>query len=114
MRLDVATATPAAGAPRLPADIEQTVYRVVQEAVGNALRHAHPSLVTVYLSRTADGWLHGSVVDDGVGFAVDAATRGHGLSSMHERCILCSGHLQIDSEPGRGTRVTYRLPIAGP
>jgi signal transduction histidine kinase len=112
VELDVAPgAGHAVGSGRLPAAIEQTAYRVAQEAVGNALRHGDPTLVTVHVCRTRDGWLHGLVVDDGVGFQVDRPSVRHGLANMRDRCRITGGRLTIDSAPGRGTCVDFRLPL---
>jgi signal transduction histidine kinase len=88
------------------------VLRVAQEALQNALRHAHASHVTVRL-RADDGALLLEVEDDGVGF--DARARGLrstrlGLTSMEERARRVGGRLRIESTPGEGTRVRLEVP----
>jgi signal transduction histidine kinase len=91
--------------------VELSVYRIVQEALTNALKHARPTEVTVTLSfRGADG-LEVEVVDDGrpAGDGADAA--GHGLVGMRERVALLGGELETGPRPGGGFRVAARLPV---
>jgi signal transduction histidine kinase len=91
------------------------LYRVAQEAVRNAVRHAAPSHVQVTL-RSTPASAELEVLDDGVGFdpeAVAAAGAGLGLLSMRERVALADGSLQIISRRGRGTKVHARVPLAG-
>lgn len=97
---------------RLPTDVETAVFRIFQESVANAARHARAPRVEVGLTR-ADGWVTLDVRDDGVGFEPTLArTRGGlGLTSMVERAQLLGGTCTIDSHPNRGTRVTARLPL---
>ncbi len=102
---------------RLPAPVETAVFRIVQEAVANASKHARTARLEVDLHREA-GWLALEVRDYGVGFAAgaepeaDRATcRGLGLLGMHERARLLGGSCTIESQPGRGTRIRVRLPL---
>jgi PAS domain S-box-containing protein len=97
--------------PALPAEASLCLFRVAQEALSNAARHAHASTVTVLLSPRASG-LQLAVTDDGSGFDT---TRGRdraslGLASMRERVRLLSGDLDIRSAPGRGTIVVAWVP----
>jgi signal transduction histidine kinase len=97
----------------LPADADRDgdVLRIAQEALQNALRHAHAERVTVGL-RAADGHVVLEVSDDGVGFDPDAArlrARRLGLTSMEERARRIGGRLEIRSERGAGT--TVRLEV---
>lgn len=97
--------------PRLAEEIETAVYRIVQEAISNALRHAHADEVVVTLA-ASDGVLHAEVRDDGRGF--DAKTRQReslGLVSMEERALAVGGKLRVDSSPGRGTTVVLTCPL---
>jgi two-component system NarL family sensor kinase len=97
--------------PRLGEEIETAVYRIVQEAISNALRHAHADEVVVTLA-ASDGVLHAEVRDDGRGF--DAKTRQReslGLVSMEERALAVGGKLRVDSSPGRGTTVVLTCPL---
>jgi signal transduction histidine kinase len=92
-------------------DEKQTViYRIAQEALANAGRHAGASRVDVALTAAPQG-ARLSVADDGSGFdPVDARGGGLGLEGMAERARLVGGELDLRSEPGHGTEVTLRLP----
>ncbi len=99
------------GRCHLPETVEDVVFRVTQEALHNALRHAEPTVVEIDL-RTDRG-VQLTVSDDGKGFADDpAAQGGHhlGLASMRERARRAGGRLRVDSHPGAGTTVTLELP----
>lgn len=99
------------GTPRpLAPMIEDTLLRIGQEALTNAVKHAKASEITVRLSFSAD-WLSISVGDNGCGFDVASnARRGFGLTSMNERIAALGGSLSIDSHPGEGTEVSATLP----
>lgn len=104
-----------AGLDRYPPDVEITVFRVVQEAVTNALRHAAAKVLTVSVTEEGAG-LRVVVSDDGSGFDVPAVRSrsdagGHlGLAGMQERVELMGGALEIASAPGKGTKISVRLP----
>lgn len=86
------------------------LYRLVQEALTNVLRHAKAKHVRVSLGE-ADGWLQLHIRDDGQGFNPDAVGAGHhGLLGMRYRIESLGGTLQLLSAPGRGTLVLARLP----
>jgi signal transduction histidine kinase len=95
---------------RLPHDIEASLFRIVQEATNNALRHAHASSIDVTLTMRP-GDVKASIRDDGSGFDVAEArtrsvrTRRLGLASMRERAALHGGALDLVSAPGRGTHI---------
>jgi signal transduction histidine kinase len=96
---------------RLPPEIETAIYRVVQEALTNVLRHAGASRVGVAVSRR-DGQARATVEDDGAGFDPEAAGQGRlGLVGMRERAALVGGTVEIESTPGRGATVFLRVPI---
>lgn len=95
---------------RLSPELEATVYRLVQEALNNVIKHADASEVRVSLAEGDDA-LELVVADDGGGFDVDAAPERFGLIGMRERVALAGGRLEIASEPGRGTRLTASLPL---
>jgi signal transduction histidine kinase len=93
---------------RLAPETESTIYRVVQEALTNAAKHAGAERVSVEVARD-NGNVEVVVEDDGHGFDPGAATSGLGLVGMRERVELTGGHLEIRSRPG--TRVSARLPV---
>lgn len=86
-----------------------TVFRVVQEALANASKHAAAATALVEIT-TAPGRLHITVSDNGKGFDADR-TRGLGLLGMEERAVRLGGRLHVSSTPGRGTVVTVDLPL---
>ena len=95
---------------RYPDPIEATVFRVVQEAVTNAVRHSSPSGVSVVLAERR-GRLSAIVEDDGTGFAPDEATSGYGLLGMRERAAIIRGELTVESSVGAGTTVRLEVPV---
>ena len=98
------------GGPDLPSEIKLAAYRVAQEALMNAHRHALPTRIVVRLEQRG-GALVLSIVDDGVGFDVGAiATAHHGLEIMRERAEQADADLSIESRPGHGTRVILTWP----
>jgi signal transduction histidine kinase len=96
---------------QLPQDVTLCVYRVVQEAVQNALRHSGAREILIHLQGSGTS-LTVSVVDDGAGFDVSTKFgRGLGLVSMNERLDAVGGSLKIHSAPGEGTRLKIKVPI---
>jgi signal transduction histidine kinase len=93
----------------LPGGVELSVYRIVQEALTNALKHAHSTTVTVTLGYR-DARLELEVVDDGTP-TPGAATAGQGLIGMRERVALLGGELETGPREGGGFRVAARLPV---
>lgn len=103
---------PAADGARLPTNSELVAYRVVQEALTNAARHAEADQIDVRTTLNDEELLI-TIADDGVGFDLEDATGeggGLGLLGMQERVDTVGGTLQIDSAPGTGTRITVHLP----
>jgi signal transduction histidine kinase len=100
----------------LPSDMAVACYRIVQEAVTNAMRHAHAHHVSVTLHK-GDRELDISIRDDGVGFNVmhahQRAAQGQslGLLGMEERIRLLEGRLNVRSSPGKGTEVMASIPL---
>jgi signal transduction histidine kinase len=97
----------------MPRHTELVVYRLVQECCSNVARHSAASNVNISL-RTADGVLRLRVEDDGVGFRLDEALaqrESFGLAGMRERVALMGGHFALESQPGRGSRVSIELPL---
>jgi PAS domain S-box-containing protein len=107
----------AANLPRLDTRLETVAYRVVQEALSNAARHADAARVSLTL-KLDNGRLTLTLTDDGRGFDVAAARRrvqeGHsmGLLGMEERVRLAGGTFELESAPTRGTRIIVTLPLA--
>lgn len=97
---------------RLPPAVEVGLYRIAQEALQNALRHAAATRVLLRLEASPDR-VRLTIQDDGRGFAMegDPASR-FGLVGMRERAHLLGGSFQIESTPGAGTRVTVEVPLA--
>jgi PAS domain S-box-containing protein len=96
---------------RLAAPLETAVFRVAQEALANALRHAKTDRISVRLVQQ-DERIRIEVRDHGVGFdPTRVAPTGFGLDGIRQRARLFDGHVQIDSRPGRGTRITVELPL---
>jgi PAS domain S-box-containing protein len=97
--------------PKVPMPIKEVVYRVAQEALHNAAKHARAGHLELQLSH-ARGQLVLRIGDDGRGFVPNAAFPGHlGLRSMRERAAVVGGTLEISSAPGKGTRVSLRVPF---
>lgn len=97
---------------RLPPEIENSLYRIAQEALNNALKHSQASEVNVSLRREEQA-LFLEIGDDGIGFfsADQAAQQGLGLLSMAERTAQIGGNLQIQSAPGEGTKIRVEVPL---
>jgi PAS domain S-box-containing protein len=102
------------GQDRLPAAIQAELHQIAQEALNNALKHAHARQVTVHL-HFGDAVTHLKVQDDGVGFDLAAAQAGGGLGlpGMAERVQRIGGQLKIESAPGQGTEVVVEVPTGG-
>jgi signal transduction histidine kinase len=94
----------------LPDEHRTCIYRLVQEAVNNAVRHANARRVEVAVRKEREG-VSVTVRDDGAGFDT-RFLRGLGLLGMDERVRRLGGRLKISSEPGRGTQVQATLPVA--
>jgi signal transduction histidine kinase len=95
---------------RYAPELETGVYRVVQEALNNAVKHAGAHAVHVTVEDVGEA-VHLTVADDGRGFDPEAEHAGFGLGGMQERVALLGGELEIDSS-ARGTRVSAVLPTS--
>jgi signal transduction histidine kinase len=96
----------------LPDPYATTVFRVLQESLTNAAKHAQATRVDVSLEREGPEIVL-AVSDDGRGFEPAAPVRPNafGLVGLRERALLVGGEISIDSAPGRGTRVELRVPV---
>jgi len=98
--------------PEVPLAVKEALYRIAQEALQNAVKHARPARLEVHLSCNADV-LELEVCDDGMGFDPLAQYPGHlGLRSMRERAVGAGGTLEIVSAPQRGTQIHARIPVS--
>lgn len=97
---------------RLPAPVETTLYRVVQEALTNATRHSRASRIRIDIEQQGET-LRCVISDDGVGFEVESCVRsgGLGLRGMRERLAALGGSLHIVSARGEGAQVRFQLPL---
>jgi signal transduction histidine kinase len=99
------------GEHRVPAEVETTLYRIIQEALTNVVKHAEAKRVSVLLVRR-DGSVTAVVEDDGIGFdATSTREDGLGLLGMRERVELHDGHLKIEASPGAGTTLVVEMPL---
>jgi signal transduction histidine kinase len=97
-------------AARHEPNFEATIYRIVQEALTNVVKHAEATSVAVSV-RELDGIVDLSVRDNGKGFDVDRRAAGFGLVGIRERVALARGTLAIHGSPGAGTEILARLPV---
>jgi len=99
------------GDERLPAEVETAFYRIVQEALTNAVKHADAANVSVVLTRTPSS-VTAVIEDDGKGMEPERdGDAGLGLVGMRERLALLGGRLTIESEPRHGTTVVAEVPL---
>jgi signal transduction histidine kinase len=106
-------------AANVPARVESSVYRILQETFANVRQHADCTWVAVTLTVRDDAWLTLEITDDGRGFDVNQPyqnrtqeqRQGLGLISIRERVENIGGHLTIKSVPGEGTRIFAELPL---
>jgi signal transduction histidine kinase len=107
--LQVEVTGPAPGDP-LPAIVDSSAYRIVQEALTNVLRHAGSPAVHITLQRGEDS-LRLEVTDDGSAPAARAGAEGHGIAGMRERALALGGTFEAGPRPGGGWRVSAVLPF---
>ncbi len=101
------------GLPRkLTPDAQLSLFRIVQESLSNAIKHAEARQVRVKLDFSPER-VHLVIQDDGKGFDPKKTPRGHyGLLNMRERAMKLGGELIVDSTPGTGTQVSFSLPTS--
>jgi two-component system sensor histidine kinase DegS len=94
--------------------INTTLFRIIMEACGNAIKHGKPEKIRIELNYEKK-YFQCSIEDDGCGFEVkeaDKRNKNFGLSIMKERACLLKGHVHIKSQVGKGTRVEVKIPIS--
>lgn len=102
---------PRLGPERLPSEIETALYRIIQEALTNVVKHAHATRVSIVLSRRGNT-VSAVFEDDGRGFAVDEARANRlGILGIKERLSLLDGSLTVESSPGGGTTLVAEVPL---
>jgi signal transduction histidine kinase len=99
-----------------PPEVAHALMRIAQEALMNAVNHAEATRIGVRLASPSDGLLRLSIVDNGRGFAPEAASSGFGLAGMRERAMIVGADFTLVSEPGAGTEVivTWLVPDSEP
>jgi len=98
---------------RLSPELESTIYRLVQEALTNVVKHARAERVEINVVARGNE-ISVEVTDDGIGFDPAVRPPGFGLTGMRERLELVGGRLSIDSAAGRGTTVRAAVPVGAP
>ncbi|HLM85621.1 MAG TPA: GAF domain-containing sensor histidine kinase [Solirubrobacteraceae bacterium] len=98
------------GAHERPREVEDAIYRIVQEALSNVARHAQAERATLSVRQLRER-MEVTVQDDGCGFAPDGPSEGFGLIGMRERAHLLGGQLSLASREGGPTRVSAVLPL---
>jgi signal transduction histidine kinase len=113
-RAALPTSVEAEGVDRYPQVVEAAVYFCVLEALQNAGKHAGDGAEAVVTVSEDEGALLFTVSDDGAGFDMGSgAARGHGFVNMADRVGAIGGTVSVDSAPGRGTRISGRVPLGG-
>jgi signal transduction histidine kinase len=97
------------GDTRLPPEVETALYRLVQEALTNVVKHSRARHVSISLVRRTSS-VSAVIEDDGVGFA-ELSGDGLGLIGMRERVGLLDGRLEIESRPDHGTTIMAEVPL---
>jgi signal transduction histidine kinase len=94
----------------VPIEIEQALFRIVQEALANVARHSKAGNVEIEFRFYLDHLIL-TLSDDGQGFEPKSTPNGFGLRSMNQRAEALGGNLTVQSLPGRGTTLICRIPI---
>jgi signal transduction histidine kinase len=93
----------------LPKDHELALYRITQELINNVLKHAEATQVSLQI-----GYRDEKIIllmeDNGKGFDIHAHKNGYGLKNLEARTQMLNGHMEIDSQPGKGTGVPIEIP----
>jgi signal transduction histidine kinase len=113
-RSGIKTSIQVEGVEKIPYETKQELYHIAQESLNNVLKHSHAQNVQLNL-RFLDPLICLEVIDDGMGFEPQAAARfgGLGLEGIAERVEKIGGTFQVDSAPGKGTRIRVEVEILG-
>ncbi|NLO89985.1 MAG: histidine kinase [Clostridia bacterium] len=96
---------------RYPSAVEVAVFRIIQEAVNNALKHSKASTLRIILE-TQPSMIAAAIKDDGIGFNEGSIREDSlGIKGMRERAALLKGDIKIISRPGKGTEVVLKIPV---
>jgi signal transduction histidine kinase len=107
---------------RFRPEVETTLFRIIQEAIGNIARHSRAESVVVII-KCDKTMIYTEIEDDGIGFDLSTLylqpanardRRGLGILGMKERALLIGGEMNIYSQPGKGTRMSVRIPLKTP
>ncbi|MDD7915839.1 sensor histidine kinase [Polaribacter ponticola] len=90
--------------------IGMNVFRVIQEAINNAIKYAEAKNITIQLSKVATNFT-ATIIDDGIGFENDKIDFGNGLSNMKKRMNSVNGFLEIDSKKKKGTKIILKVSL---
>ena len=91
-------------------DIQLNLYRILQEQLRNISKYAHAAIIEVDVFIIPE-YLRMTVLDNGVGFTIDSAKEGIGLTNIKRRAELVNGKLEIESSPGNGCKITVDIPL---
>lgn len=94
----------------VPLRVANALFRIGQEAIANAVRHARPACIRIYLQYSENA-VRLEIADDGAGFISGRETRGFGLRGMRKRAAAVSAHFEIASALGSGTRILVTAPL---
>jgi signal transduction histidine kinase len=108
-RTDIPVAVKIDGEHRLKLEVEQALYRIVQETLANIARHSQARKATLNVHYNEDH-IEVEIADNGRGFAHGNSSNGIGLRLICERAESVGGRVSIESEPGKGTRVLINIP----
>ena len=98
---------------KIPSSVRLGLYRVVEEALSNVIKHAGASMVKLNVSLGERGsHISVSIRDDGRGFDMESLRRGLGMSSMEDHLDALGGSLRVDSAPGKGTSIVGTAPVS--
>ncbi len=96
----------------LDIDLRLTLYRIVEEALTNVVKHAGADRVRIHLGFSSDAEVYVTVHDNGRGFDAEQVKPGNGLLCMEDYAEALSGRLDVDSTPGMGSTISVHIPVS--